>query len=123
MTAAEGVHVTHFLGHLDGDEAELVQRLWQPRELAAAYQQWLDEAHALVSAAGSDPDDATAFAVRSTLLHEWRKFLFRDPGLPAELLPADWPGRVAAAYFDAQSGRLLPAASAYVDHCLQRSDP
>src|SRR5438477_4551087 len=123
VTAAEGVHVTHFLGHLDGDEAELVQRLWQPRELGATYQQWLDEAHALVSAAGPDPDEATAFAVRSTLLHEWRKFLFRDPGLPAELLPADWPGRVAAAYFDAQSGRLLPAASAYVDHCLQRSDP
>jgi phenylacetic acid degradation operon negative regulatory protein len=123
VTSAEGVEVTHFLGRLDGDDAELVERLWQPRQLGAAYQRWLEEAQGLVTAAGPDPDSPTAFAVRSTLLHEWRKFLFRDPGLPPELLPADWPGQAAAAYFDAQSGRLLPAASAYVDHCLQRRDP
>jgi len=56
------------------------------------------------------------------LLHEWRKFLFSDPGLPKELLPPDWPGQMAADYFDTESARLLPAASAYVDHCLQRRD-
>ena len=123
VTSAEGIDVTHFLGRLEGDEAELVERLWKPRELAGAYRRWLEEAQALVSGAGPEPDEPTAFAVRSTLLHEWRKFLFHDPGLPPELLPADWPGQTAAAYFDSQSGRLLPAASAYVDHCLHRRDP
>ena len=123
IAAAEEVEVTQFLGRLEGDDAELVERLWRPQELAAAYRRWLDEAQALVTAAGPEPDQPTAFAVRSTLLHEWRKFLFRDPGLPGELLPADWPGRAAAAYFDAESRRLLPAASAYVDHCLHRRDP
>ena len=123
VTSTEGVEVTHFLGRLDGDEASLVERLWKPRELADSYRQWLDLARSLVATAGPDPDESTAFAVRSTLLHEWRKFLFRDPGLPPELLPADWPGQTAAAYFDEQSGRLLPAASAYVDHCLHRRDP
>ena len=29
-----------------------------------------------------------AFAARFHLVHEWRKFLFADPGLPDELLPA-----------------------------------
>jgi phenylacetic acid degradation operon negative regulatory protein len=123
VTAAEGIPVTHFLGELDGDDDELVERLWQPRALAASYLRWLDEAQQLVAAAGPDPDELTAFAVRSTLLHEWRKFLFSDPGLPKELLPPDWPGQAAAEYFDAESERLLPAASAYVDHCLQRRDP
>jgi phenylacetic acid degradation operon negative regulatory protein len=123
VCAAEGVIVTHFIGRLDGDEAELVERLWQPQQLSRAYRDWLDQARALVSAAGAEPDEPAAFAVRSTLLHEWRKFLFRDPGLPSELLPDEWPGRDAAAYFDAESRRLLPAASAYVDHCLQRRDP
>ena len=37
-----------------------------------------------------DPDrqlsDEEAFTVRSRLVHEWRKFLFRDPSLPRELL-------------------------------------
>ena len=32
---------------------------------------------------GPDPDDEQAFAARSRLVHEWRKFLFLDPGCPA----------------------------------------
>jgi len=60
---------------------------------------------------------------RSRLFHEWRKFLFRDPGLPAELLPSPWPGRQAAEVFDAESARLLPAASRFVDCCLRPRGP
>jgi phenylacetic acid degradation operon negative regulatory protein len=52
-------------------------------------------------------------------VHEWRKFLFTDPGLPAALLPVQWPGRQAAALFEAESARLLPAAAAFVDSCLK----
>ena len=36
--------------------------------------------------------DEAAFAARFQLVHEWRKFLFADPGLPAELLPARLAG-------------------------------
>jgi phenylacetic acid degradation operon negative regulatory protein len=57
-------------------------------------------------------------ATRSRLVHEWRKFLFRDPGLPRTLLPADWPGDRAAAYFDTHAERLRPAAAGFVDTCL-----
>ncbi|MGZ4429243.1 MAG: PaaX family transcriptional regulator C-terminal domain-containing protein, partial [Nocardioidaceae bacterium] len=64
------------------------------------------------------PDDRTAFVVRSELVHSWRKFLFTDPGLPASLLPPDWPGRRAAAFFDVHADRLLPAASRFIDQCL-----
>jgi phenylacetic acid degradation operon negative regulatory protein len=123
VAAAEQVTVTHFIGRLDGDDVQLVERLWHPPQLAAAYLRWLDEAQRLVDGAGAAPDDKTAFAVRSALVHEWRKFLFSDPGLPAELLPNEWPGFRAAAYFDRESARLLPAAAAYVDQCLQRRDP
>jgi phenylacetic acid degradation operon negative regulatory protein len=60
-----------------------------------------------------------ARAARSRLVHEWRKFLFRDPGLPAELLPAAWAGHETAKVFDAESARLLPAASRFVECCLR----
>ena len=125
VTAAEGVVVTRFLGELDGDDARAGasgcgSRGRSPRPTV----RWLERrAAAGVGGAGPAPDEQAAFAVRSTLLHEWRKFLFPDPGLPKELLPPDWPGQAAADYFDAESARLLPAASAYVDHCLQRRDP
>ena len=51
-------------------------------------------------------------------MHEWRKFLFRDPGLPDELLPADWAGTRAAEFFDFHAERLGPAAGRFVDNCL-----
>jgi phenylacetic acid degradation operon negative regulatory protein len=123
MVSAEGRPVVEFIGRLHGDDRELVERLYEPDRLADDYRRWLEEARSLVSDAGDSPDDETAFAVRSKLLHEWRKFLFRDPGIPRELLPADWAGADAAAYFDAEAERLLPAATAFVDCCLSGRKP
>jgi phenylacetic acid degradation operon negative regulatory protein len=118
LLAAEGVSVESFSATHDGDSAGLVARAWDLDALAAAYDSWLDLAAEVVSRAGRDADDEAAFATRSVLVHEWRKFLFRDPDLPPSLLPADWPGRRAAAYFDRESARLLRAADRFVDSCL-----
>ena len=58
------------------------------------------------------------------LVHEWRKFLFADPGLPAELLPRDWPGHAAADVLRrSEAARLLPAAARFVDALPDRTDP
>jgi phenylacetic acid degradation operon negative regulatory protein len=123
VAAAEGLTVTHFRAQYDGTEAELVERLWNPAKLGAAYSRWLVDAQAIVAAEGDDVTDDGAFAIRSRLLHEWRKFLFADPGLPRCLLPAQWPGDAAAAYFDEQTARLAPGATRFVDACLSRREP
>ncbi|MGO8886583.1 MAG: PaaX family transcriptional regulator C-terminal domain-containing protein [Streptosporangiaceae bacterium] len=86
--------------------------------LGRAYRRWLHTAAELAAAAPASPDDVV-FAARSRLVYEWRKFLFTDPGLPAALLPPDWPGARAAELFDTESARLLPAASRFVDCCLR----
>jgi phenylacetic acid degradation operon negative regulatory protein len=113
----EGLRHDEFLARLCGDDAALADRLYDLDGLAAAYEQWLHGARALAAPAGG-ADPRTAFAVRSRLVHEWRKFLFRDPGLPPALLPEQWPGRVAAAHFHAEADRLLPAARTFIDACL-----
>ena len=117
---SESLNFDFFAATYDGDASQLLDRLWRLDDLADAYAQWHDDARALIAAAGDDADDRRAFAVRSTLVHEWRKFLFSDPGLPRELLPPDWPGHAAASYFDHHAKRLLPAADRFIDHCLQR---
>lgn len=86
--------------------------------LATSYRDWLRAAQQQVAPADDVGDDRTSFVVRSELLHSWRMFLFTDPGLPQELLPVDWPGHQAAAFFDEHADRLLPAASRFVDQCL-----
>lgn len=43
--------------------------------------------------------DAACFAEKIRLVHEYRKFLFVDPGLPNALLPEGWPGPEAARAF------------------------
>ncbi len=131
MLSAEGAGFARFRAS-DDDPGARAARAWDLGSLAEAYAVWQQFATGLLA----DPttqlngvcfadDDERAFAVRSVLVHEWRKFLFSDPGLPADLLPADWAGHVAARFFDEQAARLLPAASRFVDACLRadRTDP
>lgn len=126
---AERAHYVRLSAH-DERPAERARSAWDLDGLADAYVAWRRFADRLLG----DPDselhgisrageEEQAFAVRSVLLHEWRKFLFTDPGLPAELLPVDWVGHEAARFFDREAARLLPAASRFVDHCLTEADP
>jgi phenylacetic acid degradation operon negative regulatory protein len=89
--------------------------------LADEYAAWLADAADLVatlSARTGTGTDVAAFVVRTELVHSWRKFLFTDPGLPDALLPREWPGRRAAAFFDQHAAQLLPASDRFIDLCL-----
>jgi phenylacetic acid degradation operon negative regulatory protein len=119
---AESARAERFLSAYEGDAHGLVARAWDLDGLGRAYEQWMADAREFMAGAEADervPSDERAFAVRSRLVHEWRKFLFRDPGLPPDLLPEGWPGVRAARFFDAEAARLLPAASRFVDGCLE----
>ena len=56
---------------------------------------------------------ADAFRSRFRLTHEYRRFPFGDPDLPAQLLPHPWIGALAREAFLAYSSLLKPAAEAY----------
>ena len=93
---------------------------WDLDALRRAYDGWLQASDDLVEqhlGAHEDADEA-AFAARFHLVHEWRKFLFSDPGLPEALLPRDWPGRAAAELFASEAVRLKPGADRFVARCL-----
>jgi len=123
LLETERLRAERFVASYDGDPRGLLARAWDLDGLARAYQRWLAMAAGLIAAAGPDAPDAAVFALRSTLVHEWRKFLFTDPGFPAALLPPRWPGHEAARVFHAESARLLPGASRFVDCCLRTDDP
>ena len=99
------------------DATALTARLWDLDELGAAYLSFastLPEPSALETLR---PDEA--YRVRTLLVHEWRKFLFRDPGLPVEVLPADWPGQRVREAFLEVAALLRPAAEELVASTLR----
>lgn len=59
-----------------------------------AYEEMLQKLHR-----GGAVADSECFVKRTLLVHEFRKFLHVDPGLPPELLPPDWSGSKAATFF------------------------
>ena len=91
-------------GDLAGD-AELVRRAWDLEGLAARYDAFM----ARFAALPAGTDEATVGALIH-LVHEWRRFPFVDPELPAELLAAGWPGHRARTLFDRRHGEWVAVA-------------
>ncbi len=92
-----------FVGEYFGPhtDRELLERCWdlpaiaeQYRDFIAYYEPRLQNEHA-----NHALRDEEAFVERMWLVHDYRKFTYVDPGLPSTLLPAHWPGTVAAALF------------------------
>lgn len=86
-------------------DQDLVARCWDLPAIAGKYEQFMAAAaprHAAMRqrlSAGAEVPDSQCFTERVWLVHEFRKFLHFDPGLPAELLPPDWPGTRARQLF------------------------
>jgi phenylacetic acid degradation operon negative regulatory protein len=97
----------------------IVATAWDLTELRAAHRSFIDLWSS--AAAPSEPEDA--FATRIRLVHHWRSFLFMDPGLPAELLPADWLGDEAARVFRTLYEAVDAAAWRYYDDVAHTAPP
>jgi phenylacetic acid degradation operon negative regulatory protein len=76
---------------------ELVRNCWNLDGLASSYRAFERQfAPALkLLREISDLDPEQAFAVRTLVVHSFRRVLLKDPQLPHALLPADWPGLAA----------------------------
>ncbi len=61
-----------------------------------------------------------ALVERMQLVQDYRRFPFRDPDLPPELLPAGWSGRAAHEVFLEAHGLLRAPAEAFVDGVSER---
>lgn len=76
------------------DPAAIIDAAWELDDVAARYRRFVDDFRDITV---EDEDDTFAAMVR--LVHEWRRFPFLDPDLPAELLCREWPGPGAATLF------------------------
>ncbi|MDJ0344705.1 PaaX family transcriptional regulator C-terminal domain-containing protein [Streptomyces sp. H10-C2] len=93
-----------------------VRRWWDLDAIAELHRTFLD-AHEPVLAHWPHRSPAppqAAFRDYLRALDTWRRLPYADPGLPADLLPADWPGARAAQVFRELHARLREAGGRYV---------
>ena len=73
-----------------GDPLKVVAEAWDLDAVAEAYRDFIARFGRLRP---GSPE--AVFRAQTQLVHEWRRFPFLDPDLPADMLPARWPRRRA----------------------------
>lgn len=96
---------------------EGVMRLWSLDGVASGYRALCADLSPLARAldGGADLAPLDAMAARTLVNHGWRRLVLRDPGLPAVLLPQDWPGEEARALVRHLYARLSAHSEAWLD--------
>lgn len=98
----------------EADEAtarRLAARAWPLDDVAARYRRFLQT----FAADGTPADAQEAMVARMVLVHEWRRVVLRDPGLPAAILPPDWPGHAARSRAAALYEALYTPSKSWLD--------
>ncbi|MGY3714547.1 phenylacetic acid degradation operon negative regulatory protein PaaX [Sutcliffiella cohnii] len=122
-------YVDFFVAEYNGpnENSRLIEKSWDLGEINEKYQLFIQEysqkyiidrnkiQKGLMS-------DAECFVERTKLVHEYRKFLFVDPGLPEELLPERWLGSHAASLFSEYYKELAEPASRFFEEVFQEGN-
>jgi len=95
---------------------KLVRQCWTLDHLAADYRRFIDLFRPCLQASDdSDCEPEEAFRLRTLLIHEFRRILLRDPGLPPNLLPRNWPGHEARELCETIYRQRLRASEHHLD--------
>lgn len=96
--------------------ASYAATLWNLASFADEYRAMIALFSPLVAALeeGTTLAGADAVSVRLLLVQAYRTVLLRDPRLPVEALPKDWPGAAARRLFAGLYRLLSPAADSFI---------
>lgn len=106
-------------GH--SSEHELAAHCWDLAGINKRYEQFLAKYEPTFEAftRREHVPDSECFVQRFLLIHEYRKFFFIDPELPAELLPEGWQGSRARELFHSFHHLLAEPANRFFDSVFE----
>ncbi|MFC3166735.1 PaaX family transcriptional regulator C-terminal domain-containing protein [Paracoccus fontiphilus] len=99
------------------DQLPRLAEFWDLAALAHGYRMVLERFGPLAGGPALPPGDA--LIARLLLVHLYRGVLLRDPGLPPEALPSDWPGTEAQALFRSLYSALTPLAEPHIAQVME----
>ncbi|HQS09577.1 MAG TPA: phenylacetic acid degradation operon negative regulatory protein PaaX, partial [Xanthobacteraceae bacterium] len=99
------------------DQRALAARAWPLAETAEDYGRFIATFEPLRAELcdGITLSDLEAMVARVLLIHEYRRIVLRDPVLPPEILPEDWPGIHAHALCAEVYARLMVGSERWLD--------
>jgi len=116
-------HTNVFVGRHEGgqDLDRMVRSSWNLEEIHGRYAEFVATHGADLDALVDDeePSPRKAFVRYLLALDDWRDLPLRDPGLPRELLPADWAGDAAVELLERIVARLDGPAFAFVREVIE----
>lgn len=120
----EGLFLVH--ANPADDMHALADAAWKLGPLAASYRAFIARFTPLdmALAAGGPVESSDALVSRILLIHEFRRIVLRDPGLPDALLPPDWPGAAARTLAGRIYRRLVAPSEAFLNvHAQDQNGP
>lgn len=86
------------------DNQSIINKGWDLNKVSDAYDTFIEKYTSKFEilrekALNNTLKDDECFIERTALVHEYRKFLFQDPGFPRDLLPEEWSGTKARELF------------------------
>ncbi|WP_044022753.1 phenylacetic acid degradation operon negative regulatory protein PaaX [Bacillus sp. SG-1] len=122
-------YVDFFIAKYDGpnEDQHIISKSWDLKEINERYEEFIsDYSQKYVidknKIEKGEMTEAECFVERTKLVHEYRKFLFVDPGLPEELLPEKWLGGHAATLFSDFYKVLARPASQFFEEVYQEGN-
>lgn len=122
-------YVDLFISSYDGPHSnqDLIERCWNLDEINERYQEFIDAYSKRYFVDRNriekkEMTDGECFVERTRLVHEFRKFLFVDPGLPEELLQKTWLGEHAATLFRDYYQILATPASRFFEQVFKEGN-
>jgi phenylacetic acid degradation operon negative regulatory protein len=99
-----------------GDIGKHARDWWDLDGIADDYRAFLRGYQSVVDSESVDP-----FPTWVRAMTAWRRLPYRDPGLPVELLPDDWPGAPAWTLLATLRDRFAPGAAKTAAHAFARA--
>lgn len=98
--------------------------LWNVQALATRYRRTYTRLKEVESSlANRELSDRDHFVLRYAVVFDYLGVAWDDPGLPAAVLPPEWPAENARTLAAALYERLLPGATRYAEQLLERCSP
>ena len=101
---------------------ELMKSRWQLAELESYYQEFLDFYRPICQQVFTKlPPPAETFLLRSSLIHDFRRILLRDPDFPSEMLPQGWVGHEAQDLVKRVYKQLVTSSNQYIQENMKNA--